>query len=98
MDVIQLDLNTEGVQAFLRFLYYGSLYKAKRNDQVAGELLKAANMYGVPRLWNAVVDLLLGKRDLSVRTGCVIFKLLVDLKKLASSKVLGKHLTKAVIR
>lgn len=97
MSELHLMISTKGTAAFLRFLYYNELEEAKKDSNLALELLEAAGLYEVPTLWKGISKILLEK-DLDVETSCKAFEIIVKSKKLGYSVVLAQKLVAVSIK
>lgn len=87
-----MDVSSKGVDAFLRYLYYGDLAEAREDLGVALELFRAAGAFEVVKLWNTVSGVFMVANHLDMKTACDVFEILVKLKKTASAKTLAKKL------
>lgn len=89
---IKLDVSSQAVSPFLRYLYYYDLTEPRKNLGVAVELFSAAGAYEVVILWNAIAGLFMEVKDLDMKTACAVFEILVKFEKMVSGKKLGKKL------
>lgn len=49
-ELVVEDMSTDGVQAFLKYLYHGDIQDAILDPEIALELLRAGNKYGIEYL------------------------------------------------
>lgn len=53
------DMSAPSVRAFLQYLYFGGISVAQGNSTVASQLLKKADQYNIPKLWEPMITILM---------------------------------------